>query len=55
MLCKKPLIIPIPGSRKTERRKENIGSSGILLTEQKIAAVTKYPCKRICLVRCPRK
>ena len=39
MLCKKPFIIPIPGSRKTERLKENIGSAEILLTEQEIAAV----------------
>lgn len=25
MLCKKPFIIPIPGSRKPERLKENFG------------------------------
>ena len=39
MLCKKPFIIPIPGSRKPERLKENIGAAGILLTEQEIAAI----------------
>ncbi len=39
MLCKKPFIIPIPGSRKTERLKENIGAAEILLTEQEIAAI----------------
>ena len=39
MLCKKPFIIPIPGSRKPERLKENIGAAGIFLTEQEIAAV----------------
>lgn len=39
MLCKKPFIIPIPGSRKPERLKENIGAAEILLTEQEIAAI----------------
>ena len=39
MLCKKPVIIPIPGSRKPERLKENIGAAEILLTEQEIAAI----------------
>lgn len=39
MLCKKPFIIPIPGSRKTERLKENIGAAGILLTEQEISTI----------------
>ncbi len=39
MLCKKPFIIPIPGSRKPERLKENIGAAGIFLTEQEIAAI----------------
>ena len=39
MLCKKPFIIPIPGSRKTERLKENIGAAGILLSEEEIAMI----------------
>lgn len=39
MLCKKPFIIPIPGSRKPERLKENIGAAGIFLTEQDIAEI----------------
>lgn len=39
MLCKKPFIIPIPGSRKPDRLKENIGAAGIFLTEQEIAEV----------------
>lgn len=39
MLCKKQFIIPIPGSRKPERLKENIGAAGIFLTEQEIAEV----------------
>lgn len=36
MMCKKPWIIPIPGSRKLERLKENLASADITLTEQEI-------------------
>ena len=36
MLCKKPWIVPIPGSRKIERLKENIGAAGISLSSQVI-------------------
>ena len=39
MLCKKPYIIPIPGSRKEERLKENFGSAEILLTSQEIYTI----------------
>lgn len=39
MLCKKPFIIPIPGSRKAERLKENIGAAEILLTKEEIAMI----------------
>ena len=39
MLCKKPYIIPIPGSRKEERLKENYGSAEILLTSQEIHTI----------------
>ena len=36
MLCKKPWIIPIPGTRKVERMKENAGASKIILTAEEI-------------------
>ncbi|MBR0234171.1 MAG: aldo/keto reductase [Synergistaceae bacterium] len=36
MLCKKPYIIPIPGSRKIERIKENFEAGKVLLTQQEI-------------------
>ena len=36
MICKKPYIIPIPGSRKIERIKENFDAGKILLTQQEI-------------------
>lgn len=39
MLCKKPYIVPIPGSRKTERLKENIGSADIVLTNSEIKEI----------------
>ncbi len=39
MLCKKPYIIPIPGSRKLHRLKENIGAASIELTAEEVAAI----------------
>lgn len=37
MLCKRPYIIPIPGSRKEERLRENLGARDIILSESEIA------------------
>ncbi len=37
MLCKKPYMIPIPGSRKEERLWENLGAKDICLTEPELA------------------
>ncbi len=39
MLCKKPYIVPIPGSRKEERLKENLGSKDVVLTAEEIAEI----------------
>ncbi len=36
MICKKPYIIPIPGSRKEGRLMENIGSAEVSLSEAEI-------------------
>ncbi len=36
MMCKKPWIVPIPGTRKNERLIENAGSTEIKLTENEI-------------------
>ena len=41
MLCKKPYIVPIPGTRKLERLKENAGAADILLTTQEVNAIDK--------------
>ncbi len=39
MICKKPYIIPIPGSRKPDRIKSNFEAGNILLTADEIAAI----------------
>lgn len=36
MLCKKPWIVPIPGSTKPERIRENAASAGIMLNRQEL-------------------
>ena len=41
MLCKKPFIIPIPGSRKIERLKENFDAGSVSLDVEEIAAIDK--------------
>ena len=39
MLCKKPYIVPIPGSRKAERIQENAGAAEIRLTGEEVVAI----------------
>ena len=39
MICKKPLIIPIPGSRKEERLRENLAAQDVRLTAAEIAEI----------------
>ena len=41
MLCKRPWIVPIPGTRKFFRLKENIGAADIDISPEEIAAVDK--------------
>lgn len=41
MLCKKPYIVPIPGTRKFFRLKENIGAADIEISPEEIAAIDK--------------
>ena len=41
MLCKKPWIVPIPGTRKEERMAENAGAAGIALTAGEVEALDK--------------
>ena len=39
MLCKKPYIVPIPGSRKVERIRENLGAAEIVLTKEEVKQI----------------
>lgn len=39
MLCRKPFIIPVPGSRKTERLQENLRASEIVLAVEEISMI----------------
>lgn len=39
MLCKKPYIVPIPGTRKLNRLEENAGASEIILTAEEVDAM----------------
>lgn len=41
MLHKKEFIVPIPGTRKEERMKENFGSADVILTEEEYQALEK--------------
>lgn len=39
MICKKPYIIPIPGSRKLERLKANFEAGDVIVTPEEVAAI----------------
>ena len=39
MVDKKPYLVPIPGTRKPERLKENAGASDILLTPEEVKKI----------------
>lgn len=41
MLCKKPYLVPIPGTRKSDRLRENAGAAEIKLTEKEIEILDK--------------
>ena len=41
MLGKKPWIVPIPGSRKVERMRENAGAAQVVLTPEEVAALDR--------------
>ena len=41
MMCKKPWIVPIPGSRKVERMRENAGAADVFLTGKEVAAIDR--------------
>lgn len=39
MICKEPWIVPIPGTRKPDRLKENLGAASIDLSKDEVAAI----------------
>lgn len=39
MLCKKPYLVPIPGTRKSDRLRENAGAADIRLTAEEVEAL----------------
>lgn len=39
MLCKKPYLVPIPGTRNEGRMKENAGAAGVRLTDSEVKAL----------------
>ena len=39
MLCKKPWIVPIPGTRKEDRMLENAGAAGVSLSAEEVQAL----------------
>ena len=41
MLCKKPWIVPIPGTRKVERVQENAGSAEVVLSAEEVEEIVK--------------
>lgn len=41
MLCKKPWIVPIPGTRKAERLAENLGAAKVELTQEEVFALDR--------------
>ena len=41
MLCKKPYIVPIPGTRKLSRLMENAGAADITLSAEEVASIDK--------------
>ncbi len=41
MLCKKPYIVPIPGTRKLSRLTENAGAADVILSAEEVASIDK--------------
>ena len=41
MLCRKPYIVPLPGTRKLSRPTENAGAAEITLSAEEVSAIDK--------------
>jgi aryl-alcohol dehydrogenase-like predicted oxidoreductase len=42
MICKRPFIVPIPGTRKASRLTENLGAADVILSPEEIAAIDAH-------------
>lgn len=41
MMCKKPYIVPIPGTKKIDRLIENLGSADIELSKKEVSGIDR--------------
>ena len=41
MLCKNPRLVPIPGTRKPDRLRENLGAVEVTLTADEVSAIAR--------------
>ncbi len=39
MICKEPFVVPIPGTRKQSRLKENLGAADVILSPEEVRAI----------------
>lgn len=39
MLCKNPSLVPISGTRRPDRLRENLGAAGVVLTTTEVSAM----------------
>lgn len=41
MLCKNPRLVPIPGTRRPDRLRENLGAADVVLTAAEVSAIDR--------------
>lgn len=41
MLCKNPRLVPIPGTRRPDRLRENLGAAAVVLTAAEVSAIDR--------------
>ena len=59
MLCKKPYIVPIPGTRKRTRLVENVGATDIVLSREEVSVIdeklAEIPMSEVFGIMCSKK
>ena len=43
MLCKKPYLVPIPGTRRLSRLLENAGAADVMLSAEEVSVIDEAP------------